>query len=490
MITSGGELLAIDKVLTDGITLSGDGVKKPIGIHSDYKVDVSSYNVIPGTSNVSVGVDTNPDDKLITFRISAAPGGGGGGAIVYRKDNYVYIDNVQSAVGLDQDFITSASQGYSAWQAILTSADDWNKGKTYYEGPNISIDESNNISGRDWSPELANKLDVFVYTTWSAAVEQSAADLSAAIENIDITKYDDVSATVYNNSAHWNESYAYVSNFSGDFNTWSAKVEQSAADMSAYIKTNEPNWTNSAVYVESLTPGLLSVESAFDTNEKTITYTLSAKQNEETVYTAGDWIDSDKLANNAEIAVSGFKSLKTQYPLCFSADDTDPNVVWLIHEEEAKKDSKVCVICNGWNGGTNYTSDASRLYVTVPEANINGEYTFHFGAEMGVQININANFIAKDGTEDMIGEVGFGGASASIGGTLIPVTNAINFNMFGACKTQYYAASTIARVDANEFGGSFPAEGIDVKFKFIGDADFLQTIENPCITIHEIIGEA
>lgn len=504
MIVSGGKLLAISKVNTDGVTVSGDGVKTPISICKGVVPGVKTYDVQPGSTNISVDTTTAGDHTV--FKISAAPGGQGG--ISYHGEKYINVNNSTSAIGLDDSIINSASSGWNALDLINKNSAKWIDGKTYTQGDNINI-TNQVISGRDWTPELNTKLDVIVYSTWSAKVEQSAADLSAAIKAIPTPKnYDDVSAvvngnsanwnesytTIKNNSANWNESYNYVYNFSGDFNTWSANintwsagVEQSAANMSAYINDNEQYWINSSVNVQTNTPSLLNIASAYDDKTKSITYTVSAKAGEGTKYEAGAWIDSDELGSGV-ISVSGYKNLKAQAPLYFEEDDTDPDhIVWIKYNEiEPVTQKRGVVIVNGFKLGRssedNYHNEGGGVECTVVPSDMTGEYTFHFERPMAIQININANFIVADDMADSMGVVGFNGVTYK--GTSL--TNDITFNMIGALGENYYACSTIARIE--NVGGSWPEGGLDLNFRFKYDEGFISRIEKPCVSIHEIIG--
>ena len=645
MIVSGGKILAIGKVNTDGTTVSGDGVKVPLGVNGGIK----TYSVEAGGSNVSVG--SAFDGNRVVFKVSAAGGGSGGGN--YQQQYPVVVDNVGMTIGLSAEFINSASSGYNAMKAINENSAAWSKDTTYKPGSNIDITD-NTISARDWTPELNTKVNADLFNTWSAGVESSAANLSAAIDNLPKPKYyDDVSATVADNSANWNSVYGSVdtnsanwnttysdlgansakwndttknladnsanwnttysdlgansakwndttknladnsanwnstytdvstnsakwndttktltdnsanwnsvygtvgsssadwnevsaklnsadfnnfkdgfntwsagvessaanlsaaidalpnyddvresvalnsanwnevsaklntatfSAFQTGFNTWSAGVESSAASMSAYIKSQEEYWNNSSFNVQSKTPELLTVASSYDPDTRTITYDVSAKEQKN--YSAGNWIDSEKLSAGT-VEVSGQKTFKTQLPLYFSADASDPNIVWLLHDDEqTKKTAKACLIANGW-AGTQYYDNNAGLSASIPASDINAEYIFHFARQMGIQININAKFIAYSSATDKIGKVGFG--AATINGQ--EFTNAITYSMLGALGEQYYAASTIARIAAD----NFPVDGIDLSFKFVGDSDFLKEIQNPCITVHEIIDEA
>lgn len=492
MLVSGGKLLAISKVKTDGVTVSGDGVTEAIGIKNADKGN-DTYSVEAGNDYIKVGSAYNTENNHWTFSISGT--GTGTGGIIYHGQNYVNVDNITSAIGLTDNFINSASSGWNALDLINKNSAKWIEGKTYTQGDNINI-TNQVVSGRDWTPELNTKLDVIVYSTWSAAVEQSAADLSAAIDALPAAKdYDSVSATVYNNSAYWGETYNYVSNFSADFNTWSADintwsagVEQSAANMSAYINDNEQYWINSSVNVQTNTPSLLSVDSAYDAVTKTITYTVSAKAGEGTKYEAGDWIDSDEL-DSGVISVSGYKNLKAQAPLYFEEDDTDPDhIVWIKYDgsDTPVTQKRGVVIVNGFNLGRssedNYHNEGGGVECTVVPNNKDGEYTFHFERPMAIQININAKFVAKESMKDSMSEVGFNGVTYEG----VSLTNDITFNMLGALGSNYYACSTIARIE--NVGGSWPEGGIDLNFSFKFDADFIANIENPCISIHEIIG--
>lgn len=614
MLVSGGKLLAISKVNTDGVTVSGDGVKTPISLCKGVVPGAKTYDVQPGSDNIKVDTTTAGDHTI--FKISAAPGGQGG--ITYHGEKYVNVNNTTSAIGLDDSIINSASSGWNALDLINKNSAKWIEGKTYTQGDNINI-TNQVVSGRDWTPELNTKLDVIVYSTWSAGVEQSAADLSAAIKAIPMPKnyddvsaivngnsanwnttyttvngnsanwnesysyingfsgdfntwsasvnqsaddlsaaikalpvpkyyddvsaivngnsanwnesynytynfsgdfntwsakvensaaglsaaikalptpkyYDDVSAIVYNNSANWNESYSYINGFSGDFNiwsadinTWSASVEQSAANMSAYINDNEQYWINSSVNVQTNTPSLLNIASAYDDETKTITYTVSAKAGEGTKYEAGDWIDSDELGSGV-ISVSGYKNLKAQAPLYFEEDDTDPDhIVWIKYNgSEPVTQKRGVVIVNGFNLGRssedNYHNEGGGVECTEVPSDMTGEYTFHFERPMAIQININANFIVAADMADSMGEVGFNGVTYEG----MSLTNDITFNMLGAIGSNYYACSTIARIE--NVGGTWPEGGLDLKFSFKYDEGFIARIENPCISIHEIIG--
>ena len=781
MIVSDGKVIAIHTVNVDGTTIKGDGVKQPLSIDES---KLPQYSVVAGNSNIAVSKSVQ--DNIVTFSLSAA--GGGSGSETYESaDEYVVVNNVNSTIGLAKDFVNSASNGYSALQVIQNNSATWERGTTYEPGENISITDENVISGRDWTSELNTKVNADSFNTWSAGVESSAANLSAAIDGLPKPKYyDDVSATVAENSANWDSVYYTVDSYSADWNevsakvdktlfeTWSTSVESSAAQMSAYIKSQEEYWNNSSYNVISTTPELLKVETNYDEETRETTFNLSAtepksysagdginiddtvisanpdnksivindselvateqvyktsyrpeecsdtcycndnglslydnqegthwayfdtehytltikscqfendseyidgdkvtvsyflngrqrsiivplsgntsdaitinvrdlmladyfeatgkegnfkemwggasariylssehtdksakvdyslspnamssqyetvitendltldgtnnvtkidgyniidttytadsgisisddngiavkndgetiKLNDEnqlytdfktlsadngltneagiikidtsslsantqyvatvddagnfawvsassgTIYSAGNWIDSDEIRNGI-IAVSGQKTLKTQLPLYFSADATDQNTVWICYDDtEKEKTAKAILIANGFKGGTYYDNEAG-ISATIPASDINAEYKFHFARQMGVQININAKFIAHGSANDMIGKVGFGAVSVS--GQAI--TNEITYSMIGALGEQYYAASTIARVAAE----NFPEAGIDLSFKFLGDADFLKEIQNPCISLHEIVDEA
>ena len=571
MIVSDGKVIAIHTVNVDGTTIKGDGVKQPLSID---KSKLPQYSVVAGNSNIAVSESVH--DNIVTFSLSAA--GGGSGSKTYEPaDEYVVVNNVNSTIGLAKDFVNSASSGYSALQVIQNNSATWERGTTYEPGENISITDENVISGRDWTSELNTKVNADSFNTWSAGVESSAANLSAAIDGLPKPKYyDDVSATVAENSANWDSVYYTVDSYSAGWNevsakvdktlfeTWSTSVETSAAQMSAYIKSQEEYWNNSSYNVISTTPKLLKVETKYDGKTRETTFNLSAtepksysagdgisisddngiavkndgetiKLNDKnqlytdfktlsadngltndagiikidtsslsantqyvatvndagnfawvsatsgTIYSAGNWIDSNEIRNGI-IAVSGQKTLKTQLPLYFSADATDQNTVWICYDDtEKEKTAKAILIANGFKGGTYYDNGAG-ISATIPASDINAEYTFHFARQMGVQININAKFIAHNSAKDMIGKVGFGAVSVS--GKAI--TNEITYSMIGALGEQYYAASTIARVAAE----NFPEDGIDLSFKFLGDTDFLEKIQNPCISLHEIVDEA
>lgn len=417
MIVSGGKILAVGKVNTDGTTVSGDGVKIPLGINGGIK----SYAVEAGSDNITV--NSAYDGNNVIFKIS---GTGGSSRSTYSAypGGQIKVDNIEMSLALEPAFINSASSGYDAMKAINENSAAWAKDTTYTPGSNIDI-TNRVISGRDWTPELNTKVN---------------AD---------------------------------------EFNTWSMGVENSAATMSAYIKANEDYWNNSSFNVQSITPEYLTVASSYDPATRTMTYDVSAKEQKN--YSAGNWVDSDKLSVGI-VEVSGQKTFKTKSPLYFSADASDPNIVWLLHDDEkSTKTSEAVLIANDWYGDGGYYDNGAGLSATMPASDINAEYIFHFARQMGIQININAKFVAHASASDKIGTVGFG--PAVVGG--VQFTNPITYHMLGTLGEQYYAASTITRIATD----NFPEEGIDVSFKFVGDADFLKEIQHPCITVHEILTE-
>lgn len=458
MLVSGGKLLAISKVKADGVTVSGDGVTQPLGIHSDYKVDASSYSVESGTPNVVVGSAFDSLNKHTTYTINVSADDS---HFLYHGSEYIGVDNANSAIELSANIVASASSGYEAMRIINASAGKWAENSIYEPGPNIDIDASNVVSGRDWTPELDRKLDISVFSTHSANWNSVSSKLDSAEFHA------------------WQDQY----------NAWSADVAQSAGNLSAYIDKNEEYWVNSSYNIQTSTPGTITISSAYDSDSRTVTYTVSAKPSEGKVYHAGEWIDKDELDNNGVIQVSGYKMLMTQAPLYFSADNADPERVWLLYEEvEKPKTKRACVVCNGWAGGDKYESAPERLEVVVPASPLDGEpvsaakYTFKFHEPMSIQININAKFVAKEGMDDSMGVVGFEAVTDDLGnGNIQTVTNRITYSMLGMLKEQYYAASTITYVG--------PDKETELYFNFIGDTDFLDRIEYPCISINELVGE-
>lgn len=504
MIVSGGKILAVGKVNTDNTTVSGDGVKVPLGVNGGIK----TYSVEAGNENITV--TSAYDGNNVIFKINGTGGGSGGSTYSAYPGGQIKVNNVEMSLALEPAFINSASSGYDAMKAVNENSAVWSKDTTYSPGSNIDI-TNQVVSGRDWTPELKTKVNADVFNIWSAGVETSAANLSAAIDNIPKPKYyDDVRTAVADNSANWNTTYdnlidnsakwnsvyntvgtksadwdevsaklnsADFTSFQTDFNTWSAGVETSAATMSAYIKANEDYWNNSSFNVQSTTPDYLTVASSYDTATRTVIYDVSAKEQKN--YSAGNWVDSDKLSAGI-VEVSGQKTFKTKSPLYFSADASDPNIVWLLQEDNVKpKAVEAVLIANGWYGDGGYYDNGAGLSASIPASNINAEYIFHFARQMGIQININAKFVAHASASDKIGKVGFGPSVVSG----MQFTNPITYNMLGALGEQYYACSTITTITA----ANFPEEGIDVSFKFVGDEDFLKEIQTPCITVHEIL---
>ena len=416
MIVSGGKILAVGKVNTDNTTVSGDGVKVPLGVNGGIK----TYSVEAGNENITV--NSAYDGNNVIFKINGTGGGSGGSTYSAYPGGQIKVNNVEMSLALEPAFINSASSGYDAMKAINENSAAWSKDTTYSPGSNIDI-TNQVVSGRDWTPELNTKV------------------------NADV------------------------------FNVWSAGVETSAAKMSAYIKANEDYWNNSSFNVQSTTPDYLTVASSYDTATRTVIYDVSAKEQKN--YSAGNWVDSDKLSAGI-VEVSGQKTFKTKSPLYFSADANDPNIVWLLQEDYVKpKAVEAVLIANGWYGDSGYYDNGAGLSASIPASNINAEYIFHFARQMGIQININAKFVAHASATDKIGKVGFGPAVVSG----MQFTNPITYNMLGALGEQYYACSTITTITAT----NFPEEGIDVSFKFVGDEDFLKEIQTPCITVHEIL---
>ncbi len=300
--------------------------------------------------------------------------------------------------------------------------------------------------------------------------------------------------TVLNNSAKWNDKssvYTAGPNISIMDNTisgrdWSPeldKISTSAADLSAYIDNKEDTWENSAYEVTTSTPDTLDVRTEYDETDRKITVTLSANGR---TYEAGDWIDKTKL-DDGVISVSGYRNLKVQEPLYFSADEVDENTTWLLYSGDDSKQTKTAIaICNGWNGEPNsyYTNNAG-ISASIPSKSLAAEYAFHFERAMTVQLEANAKFISKSDTSDKIGVVGFG--AATIGDTKL--TNDKTYTMFGCQGEQYFATSTIIQVNTTATDGVFPTNGLDVKMKFVYDTDFLDSIEYPYVAIRELVDE-
>lgn len=431
MIVSGGKILATAKVRTDGITVSGDGLDKPIGVADWYKVEV-----VAATDNVEVTKKEDTENRKVEFSIGVTEK-------EFNAGSYIDIDETNT-ISVTDDLISSADAGKKAYDTIEAKKDDWSKDTTYVAGENIYITDNNEISGRDWTPELDNKANT--------------SELDKVNARVDVIEKD-----------------------VGEQNTRIENLKTSANNISAYITEHEGDWENVTYDVTTSTPDTVEIKTITDEENRKVTFELSATGK---TYEAGDWVDKDKLANGT-ISVSGYKSLKTMSPLYFSADPVDEGTIWLLSEDsEQKRNSTAFVICNGWAGDPNsYYSNDKGITGTVPAKSLDAEYVFHFDRAMGIQINVNAKFRAKSDAVDKIGTVGF--AAATIGD--VKITNAIEYTMFGSQGEQYFTASTIARLDVNDFGGTFPVDGVDVTFKFLYDEDFLSEIEYPCISISELI---
>ena len=331
-------------------------------------------------------------------------------------DDKTYWNSISSVSGY----------GYSAWSAV--SAYDLSE---FVIGAYLSANALDSVSST-WNE--VSSISGYGYSAWSAV---SAYDLSEFVigSYLSANALDSVSST-------WNE----VSSISGyGYSAWSA--------VSAGISAGPVGILTS--YVDETTNMLI----------------ISAKPSQQgAAYTAGDWIDSDKLDQNNIIAVSGYKPLNVADPLYYDVDDETGNVTLKIDGTKLVT-SKATIIANGYMDDPQSTKQltADGITATVPDSYAkDNEWTFTFDKPMLIQVAINADFEPNTAKYyDTYDEVGFNGIQG--------VTNDIKFTMFGYAP-QHFNASTVTVVPTGTVVFSFNT----------GEDDFIQEIKNPCITIQQI----
>lgn len=316
--------------------------------------------------------------------------------------------------------------GYSAWSAV--SAYDLSE---FVIGSYLSANALDSVSST-WNE--VSSISGYGYSAWSAV---SAYDLSEFVigSYLSANALDSVSST-------WNE----VSSISGyGYSAWSA--------VSAGISAGPVGILTSYV------------------DETTNTLIISAKPSQQgAAYTAGDWIDRDKLDQNNIIAVSGYKPLNVADPLYYDVDDETGDVTLKIDGSKLVT-SKATIIANGYMDDPQSTMQLSAdgITATAPDSYAkDNEWTFTFDKPMLIQVAINADFEPNTAKYyDAYDEVGFNGIQG--------VTNDIKFTMFGYAP-QHFNASTVTVVPTGTVVFSFNT----------GEDDFIQEIKNPCITIQQI----
>ena len=205
MIAKAGQIIAIDSVKVDN-TLSGDGVRTPLGVKatapavsghaglSAEKVDNTVYigmepdavKVVSTDETVSIHKDIEEDGTVkYNLGVSVKPVvsdtriNGGDGIKVYSgasatftisvsgdyvksetlNDYYIKAD-ADATFQKKGEYVTSADASLNDKQLVLKN-NKWEEvdaGTDYTAGDNIDI-TNDVISGRDWTPELAQKAD-------------------------------------------------------------------------------------------------------------------------------------------------------------------------------------------------------------------------------------------------------------------------------------------------------------------------------------------
>jgi len=396
---------------------------------------VSSFDLISDTTDsLTAYYDTDAkwhvsakqiQDILTTEQLSAISSVSSISAIVDTHINNTDI-HVTTADKTYWNSISSVSgYGYSAWSAV--SAYDLSE---FVIGSYLTANALDSVSST-WNE--VSSISGYGYSAWSAV---SAYDLSKFISGsyLSANALDSVSST-------WNE----VSSISGyGYSAWSA--------VSAGISAGPVGILTSYV------------------DENTNTLIISAKPSQQGAsYTAGDWIDSNKLDQDNIIAVSGYKPLNVADPLYYDVDDETGDVTLKIDGTKLVT-SKATIIANGYMDDPQSTKQltADGITATVPDSYAkDNEWTFTFDKPMLIQVAINADFEPNSAYYDTYDEVGFNGIQG--------VTNDIKFTMFGYAR-QHFNASTVTVVPTGTVVFSFDT----------GEEDFIKEIKNPCITIQQI----
>lgn len=361
MFVSGGKILAIDKVNV-GTGLSGDGVRTPIGLAEPYP-EVKYYEVSAGAN---IGVASAEQGNKVIYTVSATP------PEERNPKSSEYIDVAGDlTISLKDAIVNSASSGWNALDTIHKNSGAW-------------------VSAKDWTNEI----------------------LSATSGKLDKSTYD----------------------------TWSAAVEQSAANISAYIHEQEQYWILSGgadVNVSSQTPARLAITSA-KYGENGIQFNLSAAEEVAPVapYTAGDWIDSDKLAAN-EIAVSGYTPIYLNPPLYWSVTEVDGKEIHWINCSATDGGGTGAVetlygVANSPNmadcsTGVTYQNQTFTITKGLADVTINLNYNVHSGQGMDVDEIYKLNLKVNNKTVvEKNWFVGLGNENVNVS-LFIPNTSAVSF---------------------------------------------------------------
>ena len=504
----------------------------------------SAYNVVAASADIwnakqnkltaGYGIDSTKFAQNI-IEVSAT----GGGGKEYRPGDYISIegnlisvtglqpsghylsanalDNVSAAWNAASAISAVSGYGYSAWSAV--SAYDLAK---FISGSYLSANALDNVSAVWNAASAISAVSGYGYSAWSAV---SAYDL--------ISDTTDSLAAYYGTDSKWHVSAKQIQDLLtteqlsaiSSVSSISAIVETHINDKDIHVTTDDKTYWNSISSVSGYGYSAWSAVSAYDLSkfvsgsylsanaldsvsstwnevssisgygysawsavsagisagpagiltsyidETTNKLIISAKPSQQgAAYTAGDWIDRDKLDQDNVISVSGYKPLNVADPLYYEVDDETGDVTLNIDGSKLVT-SKATIIANGYMDDTQSTKQltADGITATVPNAYAkDNEWTFTFDKPMLIQVAINADFLPNTAKYyDSYDEVGFNGIQG--------VTNDIKFTMFGYAP-QHFNASTVTVVPTGT-----------VVFTFNnGSDDFIQEIQNPCITIQQI----
>jgi hypothetical protein len=265
------------------------------------------------------------------------------------------------------------------------------------------------------------------------------------------------------------------------FEPYSSKVAQDinsissyGLGLSAYISGHESIWEKGNNYeISSNNTKLISAWKVEGEDGYTFNISANPDMGGGTTYSAGDWIDSEKLndKDNPTISISGYKPLSTESPLYFDVNEETEDVTLKIDLSEIHIEPKASLIANGYSADIGSgTISTNHITATIPD-NKNGQWIFEFDKPMMVNICINATFVPNTGYEDYYDTVGFKSTER---------TNLITYTMLGYAP-QSYNASTLTPIPYNG------TTNTRIPFSLnLGSDGFIDKVEQPCITIQEM----
>lgn len=416
---------------------------------------ISSY-----TSEVSAYIDENKDKWLKDTTYSA------GNLIDISTDKYINVISGENGVALSGD-VKNLLQDINGTISNVSSnlKTDINKVSSYANDVSSYI----NIHQTEWSARtLYSAGEGIQFNPKGDYIEiaTSGIDFSAG-KGIKINEYDTYIEIETSGLLDYDNFNTYSSKVAQDINS----VSSYGLGLSAYISGHESIWEKGNNYeISSNNTKLISAWKVEGEDGYTFNISANPDMGGGTTYSAGDWIDSEKLndKDNPTISISGYKPLFVEDPLYFDVDDEKTTLK--IDQQKIGIKEKVTLIANGYRNENDNVITTSGITATIPNS-YRGVWNFKFDRPMVVNICINARFIPDtERYEDYYDTVGF---------KVTESTNPIYFTLHGYAP-QHFNASTITTIP----------EGAEIPFSFyLGDNEresIVTDVEQPCITIQEI----